>query len=84
MLNFEVKKLSFKFNGESYEIDYPTIKKVNEFRKKLSSEQDEVDVTVDFLVELGAKREVIESLRVSQLSSLVEELTQEIQLSKKN
>ena len=85
MLNFEVKKLEFKFNGEMQELDYPTVKKINSFRKKLKKEgADEVDETIDLLCDLGAKREVVEGLRIGQLNSLVEELTTELSDSKKN
>ena len=85
MLNFDSKKLEFKFNGEMQEIDYPTIKMINGFRKKLKKDgADEVDETINFICDLGAKREVVENLRLPQLNALVEELTNELQGSKKN
>lgn len=85
MLSFDKKKLAFKFNDVVQEIEYPTVKKINQFRKELKkSDADEVDSTISFLCELGASREVIESLRVSQLNALVEELTQELADTKKN
>ena len=85
MLSFDSKKLVFKFNGEDQEIEYPTIKKIGMFRKDLQSkDNDEMEVTINFLCNLGAKREVIEALRVSQLNKLVEELTNEMIESKKN
>lgn len=85
MLSFDAKKLEFKFNGEVQEVEYPTVKKVNAFRKKLKEEgSDEIDEVINFLCDLGAKREVVESLRVGQLNALVEELTEELQSSKKN
>lgn len=84
MLDFDVKKLVFKFKGEKQEIDYPNVKMINSFRKKLKAEDsDEVECTIDLLCDLGAEREVIEQLRVSQLNSLVEELTSEM-ADKKN
>jgi hypothetical protein len=84
MLNFDFKKLEFKFNDEQYELEYPTVKKINHFRKELKKKDaDEVDVIIAFLCELGAKKEVIESLRVTQLNALIEELTNE-QLLKKS
>jgi len=85
MLTFETKMLSFKFDGEEYEIAYPTLKKIGDFRKKLKAEDsDEVDCTIDFLCDLGAKKSVIEALRVAQLNQLVDELTLEKLASKKN
>jgi TRAP-type C4-dicarboxylate transport system substrate-binding protein len=85
MLSFDSKKLVFKFNGKEQEIEYPTVKKVNQFRKELKNkEHDEVETVVNFICSLGAERETIESLRVSQLNKLVEELTNEISDSKKN
>ena len=78
MLDFDLKKLKFKFNGEDNEIEYPTVKKINQFRKALKADgADEVDCTIEFLCELGAKKEVVESLRISQLNALVSELTLE-------
>lgn len=85
MLSFESKKLVFKFDGEEQEIEYPTIRKISQFRKELQAkETDEVEITIRFLCNLGAKRETIEALRISQLNKLVEELTNEITDSKKN
>lgn len=85
MLDFEKKVLIFKFNGEEQELEYPTVKMINEFRKQLKKQDnDEVDLTIDFICKLGSKKEIIESLRVSQLNKLVEELTQELSDSKKN
>jgi hypothetical protein len=85
MLSFDKKKLSFKFNEEIQEIEYPTVKKINSFRKELKKDgADEVDCTINFLCDLGAKKDVIEALRVSQLNALVEEITQELSDSKKN
>lgn len=83
MLDFDFKKLEFKFNGKPYELEYPTIKKINQFRKELKKpEADEVEVIIGFLCDLGAEKEVVESLRISQLNALVEELTSELALKK--
>lgn len=85
MLKFDRKTLSFTFDGKEYSIEYPTLKKIGEFRKKLKEQDaDEVDCTINFLCDLGAEREVIESLRVAQLNQLVDELTLEKLASKKN
>lgn len=85
MLSFDEKKLEFRFKGEVQEIEYPTVKKINSFRKELKKEgTDEVDATISLLVDLGAKKEVVESLRITQLNTLVEELTAELQEEKKN
>lgn len=84
MFDFEEKKLCFKFNGKEQEIDYPTVKMVNKFRKNLKGGSDEVDETISFLCNLGADKEVVENLRISQLEKLIEELTQELHGSKKN
>lgn len=78
------KNVEFKLKGKSYSLRYPTLKDVNKFRKLLKSQEvDEVDASIDFLCNLGGEKEIIESLRISQLNVLVEELTQEIS-SKKN
>lgn len=83
MLSFDFKKLEFKFDGNIYELEYPTVKKINQFRKQLKKENaDEVDEIIEFLCDLGAKKEVIEKLRITQLNALVEELTSEISLKK--
>ena len=83
MLDFDFKKLEFKFDGKKFELEYPTIKKINSFRKDLKKPDcDEVEVIVDFLCDLGAEKEIIERLRVSQLNALVEELTSELTLKK--
>ena len=77
--------VEFKFNGEVQEIDYPTVRMINGFRKKLKAEgADEVDETINFLCDLGAKKDIVEGLRITQLNALVEELTAELQSSKKN
>lgn len=84
MLNFDVKELCFKFDGKDYKISYPNVKLINNFRKDLAKKgSDEVESTIKFLETLGAKRTVIESLRIDQLNSLVDELTKDIS-SKKN
>lgn len=84
MLNFNEKVLNFMFKGVQYEMDYPSIKVLNKFKKQLSKSDDEIESTIDFLCELGAEKEIIESLRVSQLNALVEEITNELSSSKKN
>lgn len=78
MLEFIDKKLKFKFKGEQYEIDYPMVKSVNTYRKELKKKgADEVECTINFLVDLGAEREVIENLRIAQLTQLTDELIKE-------
>lgn len=84
MLNFDEAKLEFTFKGKQYSMEYPSIKKLNKFKKQLKKSEDEIDSTIEFLCDLGAEKEVIEALRVSQLNALVEEITNELQGSKKN
>lgn len=83
MLDFDYKKLSFKFDGAVYDIEYPTVKKINNFRKELKKDDaDEIETIISFLADLGAPKEVVEKFRVSQLNAIVEELTSESSLKK--
>jgi hypothetical protein len=76
MLDFKKTTLKFKFQGEPYEINYPSVKQFDDYQKKASKakESEYIELLIDFLSKLGLSKEVAYELEVDHLSALVEEL----------
>lgn len=78
MLEFSKKVLKFKFDGNEYEMKYPSVIQVNLFAEKQrkASDDDSLLNVLDLFAELGLPREVSEQLEVEHLTKIVEVLTE--------
>ncbi len=79
MLEFQSRVLQFKFNGEVVQINYPTVKQLREYSSKFDEQENKVEFICKFLIKLGMKKEICDSLEMSFL----EEILMELQSSKK-
>lgn len=75
MLDFRDECLEFKYNGKEHKLSYPTVGKLKKFQKKTKGNEDEIDALIEFLCDLGGDKEVIESLSIGAMTTLVEELS---------
>jgi hypothetical protein len=74
MLDFKDEVLQFKYNGEVYELNFPKVKDLKKFQKDYKENEESIDVMIDFLVDLGGEREVIENLSAKALKAISEKL----------
>jgi hypothetical protein len=77
----EFKKRTLKLNvyGNSYEIDFPTVKKTQQYAEKLKEFGDDgaVDAVLDFLGDLGLPKNVTEEMEPEHLGQVIEALVPE-------
>ena len=66
------EKMTVKFDGQVYELGYPTVKQIKELDKK----KDDVDVNAvcDLVVSCGMPKDVVENLQALHLNKIVEAL----------
>jgi len=60
--------------GEKIEISKPNIKQVIEYQKKVKEDEENVEVVLDFLAELGLPKDKAYSLTPDDLQLIVEAL----------
>lgn len=79
MKEYVRRKYEFTFDGEAQAITYPGARQLMGFQKQIKelNGDDEAifDATLDFLVSLGAKREVLEALAFADLLEIQAELS---------
>lgn len=67
--------MQFKFNSTECNVKFPNIKALKEFREKTKgSEEESLELTIDFLVSLGLQKEVAEALEVEHLKQIIDSL----------
>lgn len=78
MLEFNKRELKFKFDGDEQKLRFPSVKDLSAYQKKYKKvgEEDSAEVVVDFLVELGLKKEVAEMLETRQVEVILKKLTE--------
>jgi hypothetical protein len=67
------EEFSVTFNGADYQMSAPTVKQAQVMRNRLKDE-DEVDVFIDLLSDLGMPKKVAEDMSTTQLLKLSEGL----------
>lgn len=77
MLEFKKRVLEFKFDDKDCKLKYPTVLQVKEFSKKSVDGEDNLEVTLDFLVSLGLEKEIAECLEIDHLRQIIEHLTEQ-------
>ena len=75
MIEFNSRKLEFKFDGEINRIDYPTVRQIQAYNKSFKDNTDEIKVICDFLISLGLKEDVCDKLEIRHLETILKELT---------
>lgn len=76
MLEFKKRVLELNLYGEEIKINYPTVKKYQEFLGAIKKgKKEELDLTVDFLVSLGLDKNKVEEMEPSHFHVILEELT---------
>ena len=71
------RKLQIKLDGESYEMSFPTVKQMADYKTDLDSQDDDsqtIEVMANFFDSLGLPKEVCYSLELDHLSQISEEL----------
>jgi hypothetical protein len=76
MLEFKKSVLAVKFDGQEYQVKFPTIKVLRQFQAQIkeSGEQD-LGVTIDFLANLGLPASVTEELEPQHLQAVIEAIS---------
>lgn len=75
MLEFARKELKFKLDDTVYNLKYPNVKQINEYSKNHEKSDDKFETTLDFLVDLGLKKDVSENMEIDHLTAIIEALT---------
>lgn len=77
MLEFNSRRLKFKYDGEEHGIDYPNVKQVREFQKKnKDTEEGDTEPVFNFLEGLGLNRDVMDKLEVGHITTIMDKLTE--------
>ena len=74
MLDFKDEVVKFKFKGDEYEVEKPTVKQSRDYGKKLKElgdDSEKEDALFDFLEELGLPKEVSYTLKQGHIMALV-------------
>ena len=75
MLEFNNEKLIIKLNGESVEMDFPSVCQAEVYEKELMNNTgEELESTRRFFEILGMSNEVFNSLRLSWITKIQKEL----------
>lgn len=80
MLELHKKVLKVKYDGQVLELQYPKVKQVDKLQGRMKKEGESVELILDFLEELGLKREISEDMQADHVEAIVTSLTD----SKKN
>ena len=71
MLEFKTEKLSFKLNGQPYEVRYPYMHELKKFNKVMDEEgKNELDAIDWLFSELGMPSEVMQQLHSDHIYEL--------------
>jgi hypothetical protein len=77
MLEFNTRRLKFKFDGQEYGVDYPNVKKVMAFQKSTKGkEETDTEDVFTFLEDLGLERSVMDRLEVGHVTTIMNKLTE--------
>ena len=74
-MEFFSKELEFKFNGEDQKCRFPTIRELKDYQKDYAKTEEKLDVIEGFLIKLGLKEEVVQSLHMDHLTKIIEEIS---------
>ena len=75
MLEFTTKKLQIKFNEKIYSLSYPTVGALGKYNDEIAkNEKSELDLVIGLLDELGLSKSVSETMEMTHLNLIVEEL----------
>lgn len=75
-MEFSKRVLKVKLYGEDVVLTYPTVRKYKEFQKKIESKEfNEFDLMVEFVVESGLKKDLIDEMEPSHLMEIIGALT---------
>lgn len=77
MLEFTKRELEFKLDEDIYRLKFPNVKQMAKFSKEHSEKDDKFEVIIDFLNDLGLKKEVSEEMEVEHLTTIIKALTEE-------
>jgi catalase (peroxidase I) len=75
MLELNSRKLEVKFNGEIFNLKFPTVKEMRLYSDGYDKADDKTKVIVDFIASLGMPSDKCEQLEVEHLEMLLKELT---------
>lgn len=73
MIELQRKKLPVKIDGVVYELSYAKVSQLKEI--STASKEDAVDKTIEFIVNSGMPKEVVENLEVDHINLIAEALT---------
>jgi hypothetical protein len=73
-----------KYNGEIYKLREPSVSDVNKFQQKMkkSDDDDNINLTLSFITELGLPDGIAKNLGVQKMKLLVEKIVGELQEKK--
>ena len=74
MLEIKRKKLTVKIDGVVYELHRAKVMQLKELSKQTEGVEG-IEKTIDFIVQSGLPREVVESLEAEHIGLVMEELT---------
>lgn len=77
MLSFKKSVLEFEFDGSMVKVRFPTMKELNEFRKKaklFEKDEEETSHVVDFVISLGLPQAIADQIEVWMFKEIIDTL----------
>lgn len=76
VVEFKKKVFHFKYEGETFKVSYPTVKRSMEFGKGFIEAEDKSNFVLDFLEEHGLEKEkALNSLQDDHIMEIVQYIT---------
>jgi len=72
---FFTNEYSFTLNGVKSVFKAPTVQHLADFRKGFREGKDEIEASIEFLIELGVKEEIAKSLTLDQLNTIMDKIS---------
>lgn len=72
MIKLQKKVFQFEYDGEVYKLKSPSVKDVTSLQKRIEKEGESVDIAIDFLSNLGMKKEVCYEMEIDNLNTIIE------------
>ena len=71
-MELKSRKLKFKKDGEEYEMNEPSVFRINKMNKRLKEDPNDLDAVFDVLTGCGLPESLLEELTQNEISTLLE------------
>jgi hypothetical protein len=72
MIKLQKKVFQFEYDGDVYKLKSPSVKDVTALQKRIEKDGESVDIAIDFLSNLGMKKEVCYEMEIDNLNTIIE------------